>query len=619
MRLGWGMRQASILLLLAVVLASLSGLLQLTYVVRIAVEIARDESRMITQVVYRHLDYAAQEPAADRTHAGDPGKILREDPRVGVLLESTLERTPLVAYVAIYDSSRIAIRSSVPAMLGNPIEEMPPLPRVGTIRESVTTLLGLKGTKYSYDVPLQRAGQPFATIRVCIAGGLIQDRVREAFRQGMQVGMLQIALALGFGVLIARGANRRLRALESGIAALREGRFDNRIPESGVDEFSRLARDLNLLGAHFQKEQMDRDAGLGSLRQTVELLGEGVLTLGREGEVILMNGVAGSILDVDPSAAHGRKLDDLLPVGHPVLLMARRLAEPAGAGNGGTPEARAPLSSVLPERPGKPRYMAIGHRVMGTTDLAGALIEFKEERAMQILHSMADQSRVLSRLGQMAAGVAHEIRNPLQTINLELGILRGSRNLSPSEVDLHVRTAQEEIQRLQRAVSGFLKVARLRPLAPAPLQMNEILREVHESMEAEANLAGLDLELAIDENLPVTLGDREVLRQAVQNLVKNAIQALPSRDGMVRITSGVRNREVGVAVADSGPGIPAEIASRVFDLYFTTKEGGTGVGLSLVRQAVEMHGGEVEIESAPERGTCVTIRLPLRAEVEVAA
>jgi signal transduction histidine kinase len=497
---------------------------------------------------------------------------------------------------------------------------MPHLPDTETIWARARTLLGLRGTKYSYDVPLQRGGRPFATIRVCIAGGLIRDRVAEAFRQGTQVGMIQIALALAFGILIARGASRRLRALEHGIAALRDGRFENRIPESGVDEFSRLARDLNLLGARFQREQQDRDVSLGSFHQTVELLGEGVLTLGGEGEVILMNGAAARILGVDAGTARGQRLGEILPRNHPVAQLAKRLmshAEPDGDET--RAERRAALTSLLPDEPGKPRYVAVGHRVMGAEEPVGVLIEFKEAQALEILHSLADQSRVLSRLGQMAAGVAHEIRNPLQTINLELGILRGSRNLPAQEVELHVRTAQEEIQRLQRAVSGFLKVARLRPLAPAPLQLNELLREVHESMEAEANLAGLDLELHLEEDLPIALADREVLRQAAQNLVKNAIQALPSKRGTVRIESCLMGREIHMSVVDGGPGIPPEIASRVFDLYFTTKEGGTGVGLSLVRQAVEMHGGEVEIQSGPDGGTRVTLRLPVRADVEVVA
>jgi len=386
---------------------------------------------------------------------------------------------------------------------------------------------------------------------------------------------------------------------------VREGRYENRIPESGIDEFNRLARDLNLLSEQFQKERDRRDASMGSFRQTVELLGEGVLTLGPQREVVLMNATTAQILGIDPFLSRGRRLDELLDRDHPVRQLVERLF------NGSS----GPLSVPVPSEARKKPYVAIGHRISGSDAPAGALIEFKDAEALAEIHLMADHAKVLSRLGQMAAGVAHEIGNPLQTINLELGALRASSTLSPKEVDLHVRTALDEIDRLQRAVSGFLKVARLRPLALGEICLNELLDETREAMETEANLSGLDLELDLEPDLPKSFTDPEVMRQAIQNLVKNAIQAVPSRDGRIRISSRARDGEIRIAIEDSGPGIGPENIDRVFDLYFTTKEGGSGVGLALVRQAVEMHGGEVELRSEPGSGTCVTLRIPLRGSL----
>jgi len=133
-------------------------------------------------------------------------------------------------------------------------------------------------------------------------------------------------------------------------------------------------------------------------------------------------------------------------------------------------------------------------------------------------------------------------------------------------------------------------------------------------LKAEAGLSGLDLDLDLFAELPETYADREVMRQAVENLVKNALQALPSRDGRVILQSRAVDSEIRVSVADTGPGIPPEHIEKVFDLYFTTKEGGTGVGLPLVRQALEMHAGDVEVDSDQEKGTVVTLRLPIRVK-----
>ncbi len=607
MKLGWGGRQTIALLILAIVLVSISIGLQLTHVLRLATESAAGESELITQALLRQIGYVAREqPAA-------PLRALQEDQRIDLLLQAATAHAPAVVFVAILDSSQTVIAHTVPEMVGTQIEPLPDLPSARRFGESLRFLRSLARSPqvYRIDTPLLLGAVPFATIRVGIAGVLLREQVVEAFRRGIAGAFVQIGLAVALGVVLAGIASRRLRQIEAGVTALREGRFDARIPESGVDEFSRLARDLNLLSEQFQREREDRDSHLGSFRRTVELLGEGVLTLGPKREIVLMNAPTGRILGLDPSRATGRRIDDVLPADHPVRLLADRLYDEQ------IDTADGPLSVPVPTQDGGRSYAAIGHRITGGNPPAGALIEFKESTALEALHSLSDHSRVLSRLGQMAAGVAHEIRNPLQTINLELGILRGSRNLSHEEVDLHVRTALEEVQRLQRAVSGFLKVARLRALAPAGVQLNELIEEVHRSMEAEANLSGLDLELDLCAGLPETQADREVLRQALQNLVKNAVQALPSRNGRITLATRKTDSEILISVSDTGPGIHPEIQERVFDLYFTTKEGGTGVGLALVRQALEMHGGEVKLLSTPGEGTVVTLELPIRVAAAI--
>jgi two-component system, sporulation sensor kinase E len=591
---GWGFRQTLILLLLAVILVFISGLLELANVVRSTVDGAQVESRLITKTLLLQIEQAVQ------GMRGDPYRVLREDRRIQSVLAAATAEAPSVVYAAICDSSGVALAHTTPETVGRRMEPAPGLPEVHSLRSSLRLLLNLRRSPpvYGAQSGFRLWGRP-ATISIGIGGGLLRERVSAVFRRGLQVALLQLALALAVGFGLAGILRGRLRQLEVGVAALREGRFDARIPDAGVDEFSRLARDLNLLSEQFARERQGQDA---SLRQTVDLLGDGILTFGPDRRLVLANSPAEQILGL-PASSVGLSLDRVLTEDHPVRRLAERLYS----------EGAHTLSVALPGNGSKTAHVAVGHRISGRDRAGGVLIEIKRTEALREIHSLVDHSRVLTRLGQMAAGVAHEIRNPLQTINLELGILRGAKNLSSDEVSEHVRTALDEIQRLQRAVSGFLKVARLQRMSLDSLDPADLLEEIHQAHEAEANLAGLDLELIQESTLPEITADREVLRQALQNLVRNAIQATPSREGRVILRGAANGEEIRLSVEDTGPGIPPENMERVFDLYFTTKEGGSGVGLALVRQAVEMHNGRVELASKRGEGTVVQVRIPVRS------
>lgn len=223
------------------------------------------------------------------------------------------------------------------------------------------------------------------------------------------------------------------------------------------------------------------------------------------------------------------------------------------------------------------------------------------------------EPRVLASMGQLATGMAHEIQQPIQAVKFAVSALRDARNMSGDEVDGYVETAKQAVDRLHNAVNGFLTVVRLKPMHLSSVNLNRVLVEVRDELETEANLNGLELDLDLDPDVIETYGDAQVLRQAVDNLVKNAIQATPSADGRIKLRSRFEPSAVQVSIEDSGPGISAELREKVFNFSFTTKERGTGVGLAIVRQAVEMHGGVVRLDSQVGRGTSMVIRLPVRS------
>lgn len=583
-------------LVLGVVLVVISVLLQLTNVARLAAESAATECGMISQSILLQIGQALRE------RPGDPIAILKSDPRVPLVLQAATSHAPSIAFVAICDTNQVAILHTNPNELGHPIVGYPPLPRPVRLRDSLALLrtLGQKTFGYAVDTPLALDKRPFATIRVAIVDTFLRDRVGEAFRNGLLAAALQIALAFGVGVLLTMWGAGRIRQIESGVAALREGRFDNRIPESGADEFSRLARDLNLLSDQIQHERERRRGSEANIRPALELLGEGLMTLGADRHVVLVNEQAAKLMGVRAEDFRGRAVTDVLPENHPVKSLIEQLEQSEGSA----------LSAALAGG----THVAIGHRIVGMNGSGGFLIEFKAARAQEELTSLVDQSRILTRLGQMALGVAHEIRNPLQTIRFALDALEDAPSLPGEEVARRVGVARGEVEHMHRAIDGFLTVAKLRKPDVTPFQVRELMERLREEVETQAIFAGIDLRFDTGCEGVILEADEQVLRQAIENLVKNAIQAKPSRDSMVAIACRSDETEVHILVRDTGPGIPPQNLERVRDLYFTTKEkqGGTGVGLALVQQAVDLHGGRLDIESEVGVGTTVTIHLPLR-------
>jgi PAS domain S-box-containing protein len=219
----------------------------------------------------------------------------------------------------------------------------------------------------------------------------------------------------------------------------------------------------------------------------------------------------------------------------------------------------------------------------------------------------------LSALTLLAAGVAHEIGNPLNSLTIHLQLMeRRLRKLTPDlrgDLDEPLRVAKDEIRRLDFIVSQFL-----RALRPAPLQMHladlhAVIEESVSFLKAEMEDRDILVELDLAKNVPPLDLDRDQMKQAFYNIIRNGFQAMRS-GGILRIATVRETNHVAIAFADTGGGIPPESMSKVFDPYFTTKEGGSGLGLLIVRRIVREHGGEIELRSDTGRGLTVTIRLP---------
>ena len=225
---------------------------------------------------------------------------------------------------------------------------------------------------------------------------------------------------------------------------------------------------------------------------------------------------------------------------------------------------------------------------------------------------LLDLSRRVTALGRLTAGVAHEVKNPLNamTIHLELLKQKLAANAGADATEPHVDIISREIRRLDDVVQGFLKFARPEELSLTAVPPAELANEVLKTLEVEANVTGVTLASDIAPGVPDIEADAGILRQALLNLAKNAVQAMPDGGKLTISAAPSKDGRVEIRISDTGVGIPPENLAKIFDLYFTTKETGTGIGLSLVYRTVHLHNGDIDVESTPGVGTTFIIRMP---------
>jgi signal transduction histidine kinase len=224
---------------------------------------------------------------------------------------------------------------------------------------------------------------------------------------------------------------------------------------------------------------------------------------------------------------------------------------------------------------------------------------------------MKDLTRRVASLGRLTAGVAHEVKNPLNAMTIHLELLKQKlASPDPSSASRHVEVIGAEIRRLDDVVQGFLKFVRPEDVTLAPVKAMPLITSVLDAVRVEAEKAGVTCEhLCQDTDLAIE-GDEPLLRQALLNLAQNAVQAMP-RGGKLRMACTVgRDGRVEIRVQDTGEGIAPEHLARIFDLYFTTKKRGSGIGLSLVFRTIQLHNGDIDVESTVGTGTTFVIKLP---------
>ena len=366
--------------------------------------------------------------------------------------------------------------------------------------------------------------------------------------------------------------------------------------------FSKVAEHIDKLDAESQRKQYRLLVEELSFYESVfSSLREGVMVVDAAGNAAYANEAVARLTGFDGKKARGRPVRHLLPDWD-----WDNLLTPSGEGKGWTRQASCEIEVTYPE-----------HRILeiqSTPSANGTLLLVRDVTLARAQEESARESSRTDAVRDLAAGVAHEIGNPLNAISLNLQLLAREFRREPDEERrtrlLHdISTAQNEVKRLEGIIKGFLSALRPAKLNLVPGSLVDPLTATLDAMKAQFEDRRIQTQLSLPSALPTVLVDRAQMEQVFFNLVKNALEAMKD-GGSLEIEVDADDRDVHVVIRDNGSGMDAATLAHIFEPYQTSKEHGSGLGLMLSRRIVHAHGGEIDVESKPGAGTAFTVRIP---------
>jgi signal transduction histidine kinase len=246
--------------------------------------------------------------------------------------------------------------------------------------------------------------------------------------------------------------------------------------------------------------------------------------------------------------------------------------------------------------------------------LLAAVVGSVAYRRIILLERRALQAERLAEIGSLTGGLAHEIKNPLSTVQLNLQLLREDlvpNNPAYTRITSRLETVQKETGRLREILDDFLRYAGRIELDRKPTELNELLSELVDFFLPQAQLSRVQLRLRRHPTPVVADVDARLIKQAVLNLLINGLQAM-SHGGELILSLTTQGRNAVIDVIDTGPGIAQDQLNRIFTAYYTTRKGGTGIGLAMARRIAEEHGGRIAVSSEVGKGSDFYLTIPLR-------
>jgi PAS domain S-box-containing protein len=529
---------------------------------------------------------------------------LQTDQGLNSLIQSVVGYKETIYEVAIADVHGNALLHSVPEFQGKPLPRREPFLnlRNASFWRQVKAVYGKPGV-YDVTLKLQRGGVPFGEVRVSLQTLFLKNDIQPQFNRALTFAAISIVVSFLLAASLSNLALRPLEAISARLDRMTAGEIDVPAAEEKkseeADEYKVVSTKIDKLGRQMRDVKEVFSALKENLDQIMANLQDGLMLFTRDSRAVLVSASAERFLGKPRGEILGQTVDEIFSDATSlsrIVLDSFHLHEPLNAIEVETEAQRHIELSLdfIEER---------GERI-------GALLTIRDAESVQKIEDEIELSRRLAAIGRLTSGVAHEVKNPINAIVLHLEVLSEKLpDLNP-DAKRHVDVISSEIRRLDRVVQTLVDFSRPVELRLAETDLRRTLEDVALLAIPQANELGIKLVRDIPpEPLPVRI-DTDLIKQAVLNVVLNGIQAMNGKSGALRLRACRDNGTVTVDVEDEGGGIPPSVRDKIFNLYFTTKKGGSGIGLAMTYRVMQLHNGSVEFDSRDGQGTTFHLRLP---------
>ena len=537
---------------------------------------------------------------------------LRDDEGLQALLNSVVRYSPTVFDISIADWDNRVMVSTDSRSDDMVLPNRPDFTQLrdGNLRYIVRSVFG-QAQVYNVSLSLERARQPFVTVHV----GIRTSFLRNAFQPWMFTAFTFVGLTLMTSLLVsAFVANLALNPIEQISKRLDAFQAEAEVAgelEAGKssDAVVRVSNKIERLGRRMRNVEEVFSALKENLDQIMSNLEDGIMLFTQDSRAVLVSDSVERFLGMSRSEILGSMVHEIFERSS---LLGSTVRE---AFDAGVALVQEEITTETGRRVQISLDFILDDRVPSHRQSLGALLTLHDVESVREIESELELSRRMAAIGRLTSGVGHEVKNPINAIVVHLELLRNKLDGFDPRALRHLEIIESEIQRLDRVVQTLVDFSRPVELQLQDQDLRTIVSSVLMLASAELQTRSVQLVSLLPGYPLLAKVDADLIKQALLNVVLNGAQAM-QEGGRLTVRLVEDGRMAMISIRDEGEGIPDDVREKIFDLYFTTKKDGSGIGLAMTYRILQLHNGQIDVESAVGRGTTFTLRIPLSVSTE---